>query len=220
VPPISFVFLYLIENGLDGKFHTIGMVYLVYGSHFCEPRVHKPYHDVPKRLAMAELKLCPAPLKVSEVLGQLIVTNAIHICVPQGYQGSWVVGRLGGRVVPRIKRVYDTAGWCWYRCTHTPQWLHCVFFHVGVRYFKLRGCIISQLTRVSLLLLMVFNVLLFKPVDLQEDCLKLAGLDGRCCRMSALTNGRLVTQCNCILDENLVFNTRNVQGHFDDGIVV
>jgi hypothetical protein len=37
--------------------------------------------------------------------------------------------------------------------------------------------------------------------------------------MSALFNGRLVAQCNCVLDENLVFNTRNVQGHFGDGVL-
>jgi hypothetical protein len=37
--------------------------------------------------------------------------------------------------------------------------------------------------------------------------------------MSALTDGRLVTQCNGVLDENLVLNTINVQGHFADGVV-
>jgi hypothetical protein len=48
---------------------------------------------------------------------------------------------------------------------------------------------------------------------------KLAGLDRRCRRMSTLTDGRLVTQCNDVLDENLFFNTRDVQGHFDDGVI-
>jgi hypothetical protein len=84
VPPILFVFLYLIENGRDGKVHTIGLVDLVYGGQLCEPRVHKPYHDVQKRLATAELKLHLAPLEGSEVLGRLIITNAIQIFMPQG----------------------------------------------------------------------------------------------------------------------------------------
>jgi hypothetical protein len=84
VPPILFVFLYLIENGRDGKVHTIGLVDLVYGGQFCEPHVHKPYHDVPKRLATVELKLQLAPLEESEVLGRLTITNAIQIFMPQG----------------------------------------------------------------------------------------------------------------------------------------
>jgi hypothetical protein len=113
VPPILFVFLYLIENGHDGKVHTIGLVDLVYGDQFCEPHVHKRYNDVTKRLATAELKLHLAPLEGSEVLGRLIITNAIQIFMPQGYQGSWVVGKLVGRFVPRIQRVHDTAGSRW-----------------------------------------------------------------------------------------------------------